>query len=471
MKRRIFNILKMANEEPTETVSSVGGVVDGFAIFEMCKPDSTQPLVFAYKTIGEATVFTSEVQHRNAKKLYKPTKSVVPWALPTEPEMCKDTETLWNEVESCLKAHIDLADAESYNVLTAWILASWLLERWTVAPYLFFFGSFGTGKTRCLEVLSKLCSRGWLALYVTPANLFRPLQQWKPTLFLDEAEIYGDKSEILGLLNGSYRKGQYVARQKGNDGEYETEFFDCFGFKAIAGTKDLAKTLRSRCIIFQTTNATRKIKFFVDEKWCTELRNKLLAWRFCRMLEGTEGTEDISETLEGLVQQIGNQRETELFYPLVSVSPNREITNKLINYAKTSASRKLEEMSLTAESTCLGAILAAKQRGKIENGRLLIQDITATANENLAYEEQWKERFTSSLCSRLGFQKSRGTKGKAVILWSEPLIERLRKDARYSLVFEQSANPNPPFPSGQPSESSVPSNSRPINEPFPMKKD
>jgi hypothetical protein len=47
------------------------------------------------------------------------------------------------------------------------------------------FSSFGTGKTGALEVLSKLCSRGWIALYTTPANHYRPLEDWSPTLFLD----------------------------------------------------------------------------------------------------------------------------------------------------------------------------------------------------------------------------------------------------------------------------------------------
>jgi hypothetical protein len=452
---KIRNILKMAEKEPAETVSSVGGLVDQFAIFEMVTPSATQPPLFAYQKRGEVLAYLSQVQHKNVRKVYVPTKSVVPWTLAGEPSPYGDAEILWNEVKECIMAHVDLADAEAYDVLVSWVFASWTLERWSIAPYLFFFGSFGTGKTRCLEVLSKLCSRGWLALYVTPANVYRPLQLWKPSLFLDEAEIYGDKHEILGLLNGSYRKGQYVARQKGTDGEYETEFFDCFGFKAIAGTKDLAKTLRSRCIIFQTTNATRKIRFFVDEKRCTELRNKLLMWRFDKMLEGTEGTDDISERLEALVQDIGNQRETELFYPLISVCPNKEIVDRLIAYAKSSAARKLDEMSLTAEATCLSAILAAKNTGNMKDGKLLIQDITAAVNKNLSYEEAWKERFTSSLCSRLGFQKSRGSQGKAVIIWSEALVERLRKDARYSLCFSSDKPTEPKQPS-VPSEPSIP---------------
>jgi len=73
----------------------------------------------------------------------------------------------------------------------------------------------------------------------------------------------------------------------------------------------------------------------------------------------------------------------------------------------------------------------------MKNGRLLISDVTRLANENLDFNEQWKERFTSSQCSKLGFQRSKGERGKAVIIWSESLIERLRQDIRYSQCFNQ----------------------------------
>ena len=447
----IKNILfSLKEQKPTKL--SVGGLLEKYGVFELGQQPHQQPF-FIIRKKSTPLQFASETNDNSFT--YRPYQKV-PWMMPREPLDYESVEKLWQEVKECIHDHVDLADPQAYDVLTAWVFASWTLEKWSIAPYLFFFGSFNTGKTRALEVLSKLCSRGWLALYITPANLYRPLEEWKPTLFLDEAETYGDKHDILGLLNGSYRKGQFVPRQKGTDGDYETEFFDCFAFKAIAGTKDLAKTLRSRCIIFQTSNATRKIKFFIDENRCTQLRNKLLKYRFDKMLEDIEELEDVLKRCEALVDVIGNQREVELFYPLISVVPTKEIEKKLIEYAKTSSSRKLDELSLTTESTALSAIFAAKERGLMKNGKLLISEITAIANENLSFDEQWKERQTSTLCSRLGFQKARGTQGKAVIVWSQPLIDRLRTDQRYALCF------NTPLPELS-SKSSKSSNEQPIN--------
>jgi len=446
----IKNLMLMVKDTPEENtaIRNAGGTIGAFGAYELVKP-SIGKSCFAVKIKDKPMRYVKELEIPNQHLTVRPLDRV-PWTLPTEPQPYGTVEELWNEVKDCIHAHVDLPEPESYDVLTAWVFASWALEKWQIAPYLFFFGTFATGKTRALEVLSRLCQRGWLALYISPASLYRPVENWRPTLFLDEAEIYGDKHEILGLLNGSYRRGQFVCRQRENadEGGYETEFFDCFSFKAIAGTKELAKTLQSRCIIFRTSHATRKIKFFVDEQRCTELRNKLLQWRFNTLLtEGSEGTEDARERAEHLVELIGNQREVELFYPLISVAPNKEIEKELINYAKASATRKLEELSLSTEATALSAILQAKERGLMKNGKLLISDITLTANENLSFEEHWKERYTSSLCSRLGFQKSRGAQGKAVIIWSEALIERLHKDLRYALCFTQHDSPAPSEPS------------------------
>jgi len=71
----------------------------------------------------------------------------------------------------------------------------------------------------------------------------------------------------------------------------------------------------------------------------------------------------------------------------------------------------------------------------MNNGRIQIIDITQIVNETLTFDEHWRERMTSSVCTRLGFQKVRGVGGRAVLQWSDKLIERLKKDKRYVSCF------------------------------------
>lgn len=422
-------------------VRSVGGTLDGYGVFELTRPSITTPPIFAVQTKQKPLHHLNEVEDN--RHIYSPYRKV-PWRLATEPTEYSDLQVIWKEARQCIYEHLDLSEDHEYDVLTAWTFATWLLEKWQSVPYLFFFGAYETGKTRALEILSRLSSRGWLALYITPANLYRPLQDWKPTLFLDEAEVYGDMKDILALLNGSYRRGQLVPRQVEAGKSYETEFFDCFGFKAIAGTKKLAQTLASRCIVFRMTKATRKVKLFIDEKQCDALRNKLLKWRFDALLsEGSERSEAFPDA-EALAEEIGSGRLTELFYPLINLTPTNELKEQLKQTAKEIAQERIEELSLSTEAVVLSAILKAKQDGRIDKGRIFIQNIAEIINEQRPVREQWTNRFVSSICSRLGFKRVRtGSGGKSALVWNQQLIDRLKKDSRYQTCFTPPTSSEP----------------------------
>jgi hypothetical protein len=101
----------------------------------------------------------------------------------------------------------------------------------------------------------------------------------KATVLLDETEIHlkEDKVEILNLLNSGYRKGQFAIRtgEPGKTGERQLQFFIVFGFKALAGTKELAETLRTGSIIFYMSKATRQILMQIDQAKTQELKAKL----------------------------------------------------------------------------------------------------------------------------------------------------------------------------------------------------
>lgn len=205
----------------------------------------------------------------------------LPWPLCTEATPYESHETLWQEIRNCIYAHLDIANETAYDVLTSWTMATWVIEKWQSVPYLQFYGPFESGKTRALEILSQLSFRAWLSLYTTSANLYRPLEQWHPTLFLDESEVYGDREEILAILNAGYRRGQTVARQEQTpSGEYVTKFYDVFSMKSLASTETFAQTLVSRCITFKMSKATRPINMFIDTDQTQALRNQLLLFRF-----------------------------------------------------------------------------------------------------------------------------------------------------------------------------------------------
>jgi len=249
------------------------------------------------------------------------------------------------------------------------------------------------------------------------------------------------------LLNASYKKGCTVPRQiPQSDGSFKTEFFEVFGFRGLAGTHQLPPTLASRSLIFRMRKAIRKLKLFINEDQCTEIRNKLLAYRFAKMLNaGHEGDEGASRREGGDIEQFATQLETgrlaELFYCLWKVAPTEELKKKIISYANNMQKERLEELATSDEGLCLSSIFKCYQTGKITHGLILIKDIAEEINNQMAYNETWTNRKVGSICSRLGFRKAMSRQKTTCIKWDETLIENLKKDPRYTSCFEQTELP------------------------------
>ena len=148
-----------------------------------------------------------------------------------------------------------------------------------------------------------------------------------------------------------------------------------------------------------------------------------------------EHSEKIREiTVEDLSEILGSSRLAELFHPLIVVAP-QNLKGEIIEYAKDLAKERLAEMTLSQEATVLLAILQCANQGFMRHGKILIKDVTAQINKDLDYAEQWTNRRVGAIIGRLGFEKVRTKNGNALI-WNPSLIERLRKDPRYTKIFE-----------------------------------
>ena len=225
----------------------------------------------------------------------------------------------------------------------------------------------------------------------------------------------------------------YVPRQVETKTGYETHFYDCFGFKALGGTRQLAKTLASRCIIFKMSRTTHKINLFIDEAETTKLRNKLLMYRF-RKLEEFEDIEDFPERGLRFAEKIGRGRLAELFLPLYMTAPDNLKPLITEHAIKTGLSRQ-EELAMSDEVTTLSAIIQCYNEGSVLRGKIKLKDLVFIINLTLSTKEEWTSRKVGMLCSRLGFVKVRAEKGLTAIRWDSKLIDRLKKDKRYETCF------------------------------------
>jgi hypothetical protein len=365
----------------------------------------------------EYIVFNKKTQEITRQKTMEAGETFVPLEqIPWKPVTdVRPYEDIWSEVKQFLYEHIDIPSG--YDILTAWVLATWISEKWDAVPYLFFYGPAGSGKTWALEVLASISFRPFMSASTTLPVIFRACDTWHPTLFLDETEVYlrKERSEIMHLLNAGYRKGFPATRIEETDDGLKVKIFDCFGFKALAGTRAFVDTLRSRCIIFTMSKATREIKTKIDQNRAEELRKKLLMYRF-RMFAEKQKIEEPNINLTGRLR--------ELFLPLIMVA-TAEAKGSIMNEAKKIEEITKEEEQASDEATVFRAIVTAHEESPGAT-KISIERITQIVNEGLSYDEVFSNFNVGRIASRLGFKRAIHDKRRCIV-WNENLVERLKK--------------------------------------------
>lgn len=201
-----------------------------------------------------------------------------PWPDPV------DGATVLDEVFGLLQRYV-IADKETLRAAALWCSLTWLIDRATVMPIaLISAPEKGCGKSVMLEALSHLCFKPLPVASVSAAAMFRAIEKWQPTLFIDEVDTFmRDNPELVGVINsGHTRRNAFVLRTVGDD--YEPKAFSTWCAKAISGiaAKNLTDSLVSRSIIF---NLRRKLP---NEKTAplrrdsgrhfTNIKRKLMRW-------------------------------------------------------------------------------------------------------------------------------------------------------------------------------------------------
>src|SRR5262249_29684956 len=95
-----------------------------------------------------------------------------------------------------------------------------------------------------LDVLGRLLPRAQRTLNVTPAA-FRVIEEYQPTLLIDEADTFLNNDDLRGILNGN-RKGDTVLRTVGDN--HEVRAFATYAGIVIALIGILPDTLHDRSV-------------------------------------------------------------------------------------------------------------------------------------------------------------------------------------------------------------------------------
>jgi putative DNA primase/helicase len=138
---------------------------------------------------------------------------------------------------------------DASEAVTLWVMHTWCLEAFYVSPILHVHSPVKrSGKSSMMILLNAFVRRPILASNASAATIFRIVDEYEPTLLLDEADTWIRENEGLrGILDGGHtRSTAYVLRCVGDD--HAPRRFSTFGAKAVSGIGRIADTLQDRSI-------------------------------------------------------------------------------------------------------------------------------------------------------------------------------------------------------------------------------
>lgn len=201
---------------------------------------------------------------------------VEPWHEAVEGAQLLDS--IYDEVNK----HI-ACEKQTAIAVSLWTLFTWCIDGIHIAPIACITApEKRCGKTQLLSLIGELCYKPLIASNISPSGTFRSIQDWKPTLLLDEADAFlKDNEEMRGVINaGHSRKNAFVIRCVGDD--HTPKRFNVFCAKAISGIGHLPETIKDRSIILELrrklpSEQKQRLRHADPSTW-HNIKRKCLRW-------------------------------------------------------------------------------------------------------------------------------------------------------------------------------------------------
>ncbi len=140
-----------------------------------------------------------------------------------------------------------------------WVLHTYTVEAAFISPILAVQSpQKRCGKSQLLTVLNALVHRALMVANLSLAALYRAMNQYRPTLLIDEADSFLDANdEMRGIINSGHSRATARTLRVGGENHNELEIFDSFGPKAIAGIGKRRDTIADRSIVISLRRRTK----------------------------------------------------------------------------------------------------------------------------------------------------------------------------------------------------------------------
>jgi hypothetical protein len=186
-----------------------------------------------------------------------------------------DSYELFEAIKNYLRTYLVLPQVELYDVLSVWLMGTYVYRIFRYFPYVHLHGEKASGKTLAMELMAGLAFNSVVLSNYSESSIFRAVDAKRQTLLLDEVEFLtgkeGPRKEgVFQILNaGFHHKGRASRTDKENHGKQI--YCDVYGPKVLAGINELSNVLADRAI---PVHMRRKCKEDVVKRY-SESRDSL----------------------------------------------------------------------------------------------------------------------------------------------------------------------------------------------------
>jgi hypothetical protein len=339
-----------------------------------------------------------------------------------------DVYEIFNELKEVLKTHIGLNKEEEYDILTLWIIGTYVHTCFNSYPYLFFYGAKGCGKSNALKVLSYFSFNGMFLARPSASNVFRLVNTLQCTLAIDELDLSNlkkddDAKDLHSILLNGYKRDACVPRSSENDLD-NIRMYPIYSPKALAGSKILADMIKDRSIEFIMIKSDTSYPTFIDNNFSAELRDKLY-------ILALEIWKDVMREYANLESNTSIQgREKEKWQGLLALGNAFQMDYKnLQEFALFKINEHLEEEMIDSEERNILRVLNGLVIGDqwyyakdLKDGYI---EYLRSIDENVDYV---RERYVVKLIKKIGLISEKGlTHGKARLLIKRSALNSIMK--------------------------------------------
>ena len=127
-------------------------------------------------------------------------------------------QTILEKMEVFITDYVSFESDATALPVALWAIGTHVFDMFDAYPYMVITSATKrSGKTRLSELVGFLSKNPQPFSAMTPSTLFRVIEERKPTVIFDEAEVLSSESAstMRAVLNVGYRKGQTIPRTEG----------------------------------------------------------------------------------------------------------------------------------------------------------------------------------------------------------------------------------------------------------------